>query len=172
LPKVSQKETMTERRRLWTLGSLTLFLCVASWILASRFLVLSTTPSEGLREAHPAPRTAPAKTPPSLPIFTAPQIVRRAPVIVPRGLRSKDVQPGLLLLSAVLDESGKLVDVRVAHSLNPTYDAAAVVALSLWRFQPGKSDGEPARVAVSFLATYRGAPQALPTSLRSTLDDR
>jgi TonB family protein len=85
---------------------------------------------------------------------TAPQVIAKAQAKYTDDARRNGIQ-GVVLLSAVVDESGKAQDIRVEHSIDPGLDQEAVKALRHWRFQPGVQDGRPVRVPVHVEITFR-----------------
>jgi TonB family protein len=67
----------------------------------------------------------------------------------PREARKKYIQ-GMVLISFVVEEDGKLVDIKVLKSLGEDIDNEAVKVISqcpAWK--PGYVDGKPVRVAYS-----------------------
>src|SRR5689334_9323971 len=52
---------------------------------------------------------------------------------------------GMVVLEAVIDTSGKVVNTRVVKSLDPKYglDDQAVAAAKQWTFHPATKDGTP-----------------------------
>lgn len=53
---------------------------------------------------------------------------------------------GVVVLSLVIDKSGTVRDVKVERSLEPSLDQNAIAAVSQWKFEPGKKDGEPVAI--------------------------
>jgi len=95
----------------------------------------------------------------SIPFFTrghatAPLVIARAEAKYTDEARRSGIQ-GVVLLSAVIDESGKAQDIKVEHSIDPGLDQEAVKAVRRWRFQPGVQDGHPVRVPVKVEITFR-----------------
>lgn len=85
---------------------------------------------------------------------TAPQVIAKAQAKYTDEARRSGVQ-GVVLLSAVVDESGKAQDIRVEHSVDPGLDQEAIKALRRWRFQPGVQEGHPVRFPVHVEITFR-----------------
>lgn len=68
--------------------------------------------------------------------------------------RSAGVQ-GTVLLSLVVDDTGKTTDIKVIKSLVNGLDQKAVEAVSQWRFQPGEKDGKPVAIQAQIEVTFR-----------------
>jgi TonB family protein len=64
------------------------------------------------------------------------------PEAAARGLR------GIVILSLVVGESGRVEDVEVVRSV-PPFDAAAIAAVQQWSYEPTRIDGRPVRVRVT-----------------------
>jgi TonB family protein len=62
---------------------------------------------------------------------------------------------GTVLLSLVVDEAGKPVNVRVTRSLHPGLDREAIECVSKWQFKPGMKDGKPVPVMASIEVNFR-----------------
>jgi protein TonB len=58
---------------------------------------------------------------------------------------------GTVGLETVVLSDGKIGDVKVTRSLDPTYglDQQAVKSMKLWEFKPGQKDGKPVAVRVN-----------------------
>jgi TonB family protein len=62
---------------------------------------------------------------------------------------------GSVLLSLVVDESGKAVQIKVTKSLGLGLDQKAIEAVEKWRFKPGTKDGKPVAVIASVEVNFR-----------------
>ena len=62
---------------------------------------------------------------------------------------------GSVLLSLVVDETGKTVNIRVIRPLGMGLDDEAVETISQWRFKPGMKDGKAVPVRVQIEITFR-----------------
>jgi TonB family protein len=85
---------------------------------------------------------------------SAPLVIAKAQAKYTDEARRNGIQ-GVVLLSAVVDESGKAQDIRVEHSIDPGLDQEAIKALRHWRFQSGVQDGRAVRVPVHVEITFR-----------------
>jgi TonB family protein len=63
---------------------------------------------------------------------------------------------GTVVLIAVIDSSGKPVNMQVRQGLNPDLNVLAMQAASRWRFRPGTKDGKPVPVAAQLEVNFRG----------------
>jgi len=78
--------------------------------------------------------------------------------VYPDAARAKE-QEGQVIIEALVDVDGKVIEVKVAKSCGyPSLDEAAKKAAWQWTFKPGKQRGEPVRVRVHipFNFTLRG----------------
>jgi TonB family protein len=62
---------------------------------------------------------------------------------------------GTVLLSLVVDESGKAVNIKVTKSLGLGLDQKAIEAVEKWKFKPGMKDGKPVPVQASVEVNFR-----------------
>ena len=86
--------------------------------------------------------------------ISSPQVITRVQAKYTDEARKIGVQ-GVVLLAAVIDESGKAQDIRVEHSIDPGLDQEAIKAVRRWRFRPGEQAGHPVRVPVHVEITFR-----------------
>ncbi|MBW3565081.1 MAG: energy transducer TonB [Acidobacteria bacterium] len=85
---------------------------------------------------------------------TAPVVLERVEPVLSEVARAANVS-GIVILEAVIDRNGKVVDVRVLKPLGFATDSA-VEAVKKWKFRPGTLDGEP--VDVIFALTVNVKP--------------
>jgi protein TonB len=110
-----------------------------------------------------------AQSPESLaarPHFTAPVLVHRVEPEYTADARVKKVE-GVTVVYLEITPEGKVQNARVTKSLEPGLDSKAVAAVSQWRFQPAKKDGQQvtvqATVSIDFrLPRYPEFPSASP----------
>ena len=62
---------------------------------------------------------------------------------------------GDVKLEAIVGVDGMIEKSRVKESLHADLDAEALRTLSQWQFEPGRVNGQPARVLVEVMMTFR-----------------
>ena len=62
---------------------------------------------------------------------------------------------GSVLLTIVVDVSGRTRDIRVVRSPGMGLDEKAVEAVRNWRFKPGMKDGKPVPVIATIEVNFR-----------------
>jgi TonB family protein len=67
----------------------------------------------------------------------------------------QDHVEGTVLLDAIVDETGRVIAVRVAKSARPDLDAEALGAAREWQFTPAVLDGQPVRILVQIQLDFR-----------------
>jgi TonB family protein len=97
----------------------------------------------------------------SLPAFSPVPVEKPFP-IWPDILMRADVE-GQVDLSLLVNESGRVIDVRVEKSINAVIDSSSVTAAWKWRFKPGRI---PARDGI-----YRDSQFWVPVSFDWRLHD-
>lgn len=69
---------------------------------------------------------------------------------------------GIVTLTAIVRNDGRVSDVKVARGYDPEFDAAALKAVKQWTFDPARKDGVPVAVKISievaFDIGYNGEP--------------
>jgi TonB family protein len=78
---------------------------------------------------------------------TPPQIISRPLPEFSEEARKKSYA-GVVGLNIVVDEMGRVRDVKVVHSVDKELDERAIESIKHWRFKPAKKDGVPVPVAV------------------------
>ena len=66
--------------------------------------------------------------------------------VAPKATRGES---GLVAVSCVIDEAGKVISASVTKSTNSLLDESAVVAVQNWSFKPAKKDGKAVKVRVT-----------------------
>ncbi len=101
-------------------------------------LVLPRLPSEPLRAGAGGP--------------TPVKIVDVQP-IYPRLARAARIQ-GVVILDATIDETGRVVDIRILRSIAPL-EHAAIEAIKQWRYQPAVVNGRAVAVVMTITTSFR-----------------
>ena len=73
----------------------------------------------------------------------APRVKKRIDPTFPTDLEGKRYSLGVLILAAVIDESGKTRDVRALNHQDSHRTAAYVAAVKQWEYEPGTLNGKP-----------------------------
>jgi protein TonB len=60
---------------------------------------------------------------------------------------------GLVIIEAVIDAGGNVVETRVLRG-NPMLDAAAIEAVSQWRYSPPTLNGSPVSVVMTVTVNF------------------
>jgi protein TonB len=79
-----------------------------------------------------------------------PQLITRVQPEYTEAARQARIS-GIVIIEAIIDEEGRVVETRVLKGLPMGLDKAATDAISQWRFRPATRNGEP--VAVYFILT-------------------
>ena len=56
---------------------------------------------------------------------------------------------GVVAVTIVIDEKGKVISANVAKSSRAEFESAALEAVNKWTFKPGKKDGAPVKTRVT-----------------------
>jgi protein TonB len=67
----------------------------------------------------------------------------------------RDRIEGVVILEAIIDDSGDVRDVRVLKSLPNGLDEEAIAAVRQWKFRPGTRDGKPIPVIFTLTIKFR-----------------
>lgn len=106
-------------------------------------------PGDVIAGGGPTPPPSPSRKAP-LPVggvIQPPMRVTYVAPVYPRVALASHVQ-GVVILQAVIDESGAVREVRVLRSM-PLLDSAAVEAVSQWRFTPTLLNGQPVPIVMT-----------------------
>lgn len=82
-----------------------------------------------------------------------PEILQRVQPRYTEAARRAGVQ-GVVFVEAIIDERGKVTDVRVLRGLPMGLDRSAVEAVEQWRFKPAMLDGRPVKVYFTLTVTF------------------
>lgn len=103
---------------------------------------VAPAPPEVVQEAPPAPMTAPAPVetgPVRVSPGQGPGLIKRVEPHYPPIAQSARLE-GVVVLDAVIDKEGRVVDIKVLREANPMFTQSAVAALRQWRYTPGPRD--------------------------------
>jgi serine/threonine-protein kinase len=78
-------------------------------------------------------------------VSVPPRAIKKTFAKYPDAARQKKLE-GVVSLSLLVSETGKVTDVKVLKSANPILDDAAVKAVREWVYEPAKKDGVPVKV--------------------------
>jgi protein TonB len=118
----------------------------------------------GLPDVPPPPPPPPAPTATKEPVriggqIQQPTLLRRVEPVYPPMAVNARVQ-GIVILEAIVDEEGRVKEVKVLRSSHLMLDHEAVVAVRQWRYAPVVLNGTPVRfvlsVALSFTLQDKG----------------
>ena len=118
----------------------------------------------GLPDVPPAPPPPPAPAAPSAPVrvggrIQPPTLIHRVEPTYPPTAVSAHLQ-GMVILEAIVDEEGRVTEVKVLRSVNPLLDREALNAVRQWRYAPVVLNGTPVKfvlsVSLSFSLQNRG----------------
>lgn len=84
---------------------------------------------------------------------TVPKVVKEVKPAYTAQARRAGIQ-GVVGLECVVEKDGHPDEIRVTKALDPGLDEEAVKALRLWRFEPGRKDGNPVRVRIEIEMTF------------------
>lgn len=90
---------------------------------------------------------------PARKVTKQPQAIRQAPPRYPYN-QARAGLSGRVLLSFVINDEGRVVDIAVTAANNPAFERPAIEAIKKWRFRPGESEGRPVSVRVSQLIDF------------------
>ena len=83
----------------------------------------------------------------------APRKVHNVPPAYPKAMQDQRIQ-GVVIVEANIETTGCVSDATVLRSVNPTIDAAALAAVSLWRYEPTLLDGAPIPVSMTVTVNF------------------
>lgn len=77
-----------------------------------------------------------------------PMPVKSVAPIYPADMKREHVS-GIVTLKILIDENGNVADRTVAKSTRPEFEAAALDAISQWKFKPAKKAGAAVKATVT-----------------------
>lgn len=86
------------------------------------------------------------------PDMTPPVLVQRVDPVYPE-IAIKSKTQGVVILEAIIDRSGQVVDARIVRDLSMGCGSAALQAVRQWRYRPAAFNGRP--IAVYLTVTVR-----------------
>jgi len=113
------------------------------WLLDSARTVVTGVP---LRVTGPARGTGSGGV-------TPPEKIKDAAPVYPREAQVSGLG-GLVVLEALIDTRGNVLDIEVVRSV-PQLDGAAVEAVSKWKYRPATKDGAPIPVLLTVTLTFQ-----------------
>jgi len=84
---------------------------------------------------------------------TRPEKISGAPPAYTEEARKARVT-GVVILEAIIDEQGNVVNLRVLQGLPMGLDQAALEAVKTWKFKPATLDGQPVKVYYTLTVNY------------------
>ena len=82
-----------------------------------------------------------------------PKLIKKVNPVYPKAALAEKLQ-GVVVLEGLIDEGGKVADVRVISSAAPALDQAAVEALRGWEYEPFQVAGKAKKVVFSVTITF------------------
>lgn len=73
---------------------------------------------------------------------TPPEVLKQVPPVYTKAMRTK-LPAGVVIVSFVVAEDGKVKDVKATKSPDPELSEAAVACVRKWKFRPATVDGKP-----------------------------
>jgi TonB family protein len=83
------------------------------------------------------------------PAFTPPVLSSQEVAVYPEEARAAGIE-AVVVLELLVDESGRVVDAKVTTPAGHGFDEAALTAARNFRFEPGRADGKPVPVKVTY----------------------
>lgn len=87
--------------------------------------------------------------------ITSPEVVQKVNPLYPEEAMKQKIA-GTVILEAVIDVEGKVLDVRIVDDPHPLLSSAAAEALRQWTFTPAhREDGKPVSVRMSITFNFK-----------------
>ena len=87
-------------------------------------------------------------------VVVAPVVTNRVEPVYPEDMKAMRIS-GMLILQAIIDETGKVVDAHVLKPLPGSFNDAALAAVKQWQFKPATRDGKPVTVVFNLTMQFR-----------------
>ena len=116
-----------------------------------REMTFTVTVRFTLDERRMGPQTAVTYSPADARL--ALKAVKEVQAVYPETALTANAQ-GTVILEGVIDEAGKVTDVKILRSVQPPLDRAAENAVKEWRFDPVLEGGKPKSTAVIFSVKF------------------
>ena len=109
-------------------------------------------------ERHSATATTPPPAPPRAPVrvggqIQAPALTRRVEPVYPDLAVSARIR-GVVILEAMVDKDGRVVEVKVLRTANKLLDDAAITAVRQWQYRPLILNGLPEPFVLTVVLTF------------------
>lgn len=85
---------------------------------------------------------------------TPPKVLYKTEPAYTEEARNAKIE-GVVELAVEIDPDGLAQDIQVRKSLDGGLDQSAIAAIGQWRFQPGRKNGKPVRVAAKIEVNFR-----------------
>ena len=85
---------------------------------------------------------------------SSPKVVSKVDPEYTKEARDAKIE-GTVVLETEIHTDGRAHNTRVVRSLYPGLDQNAIDAISQWKFEPGKKDGEPVAVRATIEVNYK-----------------
>ena len=113
----------------------------------------------GLPDAPPPPPPPPPPPAPRGPVrvgglISQPALLHRVEPIYPGVAVAARIQ-GVTILETIVDEEGRVTDVRVLRSANALLDREAIAAVRQWRYKPVVLNGTPVKFVLTVTLSFR-----------------
>ena len=148
---------MTVRRSL--VLCISLFCCSSPDHVENTQSQVSAAPSGVVQTT---PRTeVPGENTPDLPLrplkvggdVKAPHVIKQIPPEIPH-VPEKKYRYSALIVEAIIDEHGRVREVRALNHEDSPYTQSYLEAVRKWEFQPGTLDGKPVPVVFNLVANH------------------
>ncbi len=85
---------------------------------------------------------------------SAPVLLEKTEPAYSEAARNDQIE-GTVQLSIVIDEKGRVENVRIVRGLHPDLDKNAIESVKTWKFKPGEKDGNPVKVKAEVEINFR-----------------